>query len=130
MIALDTNVVVRLLVNDDADQAARARQLVQANSVLLATTVLLECEWVLRSAYGFTAGAISDALSKLIRLPQLTLVDATSVDAALAAYAKGIDFADALHVEASRDASAFATFDRTLQRRAAAISGFLPVVEP
>jgi predicted nucleic-acid-binding protein len=49
MIALDTNVVVRLLIRDDPAQADLAAQLVRGNQVLLTTTVLLETEWVLRS---------------------------------------------------------------------------------
>ncbi len=49
MIALDSNVIIRLLVADDAVQGERARKLISENEVLIATTVLLECEWVLRT---------------------------------------------------------------------------------
>ena len=42
MIAIDTNVVVRFLVNDDPEQATRARRLIEAEDVFLSTTVLLE----------------------------------------------------------------------------------------
>lgn len=51
MTALDTNVVVRFLVNDDDQQAQRARALIAAGNVHIPPTVLLETEWVLRSAY-------------------------------------------------------------------------------
>jgi len=53
MIAVDTNVLVRFLVRDDAKQAARAAALIQANEIWVCKTVLLETEWVLRSLYGF-----------------------------------------------------------------------------
>ena len=53
IIALDTNVVVRFLTNDDAIQARRARRLIEQNEVVIPLTVLLEAEWVLRAAYGF-----------------------------------------------------------------------------
>ena len=51
MIAIDTNVVVRFLVNDDPEQAQRARRLIESEDVFLSTTALLETEWVLRVAY-------------------------------------------------------------------------------
>lgn len=52
MVAVDTNVLVRLLVNDDARQARRARALFEREEIFISPTVLLESEWVLRSAYG------------------------------------------------------------------------------
>src|SRR3546814_15001400 len=56
MLAIDTNLIVRYLVNDDPGQAARARGLIDNNDVFVCTTIVLESEWVLRSAYGFAAG--------------------------------------------------------------------------
>src|SRR3954471_11069924 len=53
MLAVDTNVVVRYVTRDHPEQSPRAKALIDGNDVLLATTVLLETEWVLRSAYGF-----------------------------------------------------------------------------
>jgi hypothetical protein len=58
MLGIDTNVVVRLVVSDDADQTRRARKLVERalsrdEPVLVSLLVLLESEWVLRSRYGF-----------------------------------------------------------------------------
>ena len=54
MIAVDSNVLVRFLVLDDAKQAARAAALIRANEIWVSKTVLLETEWVLRSLYGFS----------------------------------------------------------------------------
>jgi predicted nucleic-acid-binding protein len=59
MIALDTNVIVRLLTRDDEAQYQHAFRAVSSNEVFLAETVLLETEWVLRHAYGFSMNEIT-----------------------------------------------------------------------
>ncbi len=51
MIAFDTNLLVRIAVNDDLKQAELAEQLLDSNEVFVPRTVLLETEWVLRSVY-------------------------------------------------------------------------------
>ena len=58
MLGIDTNVLVRLLVEDDAEQTRRARGFVarafeQGDPVVVSLLVLIETEWVLRSRYGF-----------------------------------------------------------------------------
>ncbi len=68
MTAVDTNVVVRLLTEDDAKQAATARSLFASGPIWIAKTVLLEAGWVLRSLYGFEERAIRDAFTKLLGL--------------------------------------------------------------
>ena len=50
MLAIDTNVIVRLLVRHDDEQLRRAKSLLASSEVFVANTVMLECEWVLRSA--------------------------------------------------------------------------------
>ena len=129
MIALDMTVVVRLLVADDAEQAVRARQLVADNEVLVATTVLLECEWVLRSAYRIPTSAIGNGFEKLIGMAQLTMTEPHVVQDALFGYRHGLDFADALHLAGSREAGTFATFDKTLRKRAG-MRPEIDVIEP
>ena len=119
MIALDTNVVVRLLVNDDAVQARRARTLLAAgHDVRLPVTVLLEVEWVLRSAYGYPAPQVMTFLRALLGLPGVSTDNIAAVAAAIAACEQGLDFADALHLALSGDAERFYTFDANLRRRA------------
>jgi predicted nucleic-acid-binding protein len=59
MIAVDTNVVVRLLTNDEPLQAGAARSLFASGPVWIAKTVLLETAWVLRKLYGFEDDAIA-----------------------------------------------------------------------
>ncbi|OHC63329.1 MAG: hypothetical protein A2045_08010 [Rhodocyclales bacterium GWA2_65_20] len=118
MVAADTNVVVRLLTADDPDQTRRAAALFAGESVFLAKSVLLETEWVLRHCYGLERTAVLRALTLLPGLPGVTVEAASDVAAALAAFGRGLDFADALHLAASRPAGRFATFDEKLVRRA------------
>ena len=61
MRALDTNVLVRALVQDDAAQGRRAQACLSAQPVYIPVTVILELEWVLRSRYGYPPKAIADA---------------------------------------------------------------------
>jgi predicted nucleic-acid-binding protein len=129
MIALDTNVVVRFLTNDDAPQARRARRLIEANEVLVAATVLLEAEWVLRAAYGFGADQIRKGFLDLLGLATLHTDAPDRIQQALEWYATGLDFADALHLAFSQAATQFATFDDKLARRARKIEG-VSVVAP
>lgn len=65
MIAVDTNVLVRLLTADDPKQLAAARSLFASDPIWVAKTVLLETGWVLRSLYGFET-AIHEAFTKLL----------------------------------------------------------------
>ena len=118
MIAVDTNVVVRLLTNDDPAQAARAADLLARERVLVPKTVLLETEWVLRYSYEIPQPVVLAAIRKLLGLSQVAAEDATAIARALELYEGGMDFADALHLASTRDATAFATFDTRLSKRA------------
>jgi predicted nucleic-acid-binding protein len=130
MIGIDTNVLVRLVTNDDAAQAARALRLVQSDTVWISRTVLLEAEWVLRHAYGLDAAAIGRAFSTLAAVSTVEIEGRPAVVRALAWHAKGMDFADALHLASSDAAERFATFDRALVRAAKKIGSSPPVVAP
>ena len=71
MLAVDTNVVVRLLTGDNPAQAARARAIFQRETVFVVKTVILvETEWVLRSLYRFDAIRILDAFYLFDRAPK------------------------------------------------------------
>ena len=131
MIALDTNVVVRLLVNDDAAQARRARALLAAgHEVRIPVTVLLETEWVLRAAYGYPAPQVMTFLRGLLGLPGVSTDNAPAVAAAITACELGLDFADALHLALSGDAERFYTFDANLRRRALRVMPGVEVSAP
>jgi predicted nucleic-acid-binding protein len=131
VIAVDTNILVRYLVEDDVAQTDRAETVLRSGSVLLAKTVLLETEWVLRTLYRFGRTAIEDGLTRLLGLPGIEIEDRPAVALALAWYGQDrLDFADALHLASSRQAEAFATFDQVLRRRARALAGAIPVMAP
>jgi predicted nucleic-acid-binding protein len=115
--AIDTNVLVRILTDDGSDQVDRARALLGEGDLLVTSGVLLETEWVLRGRYNLDRRQIATLLANLLRLRAVTVADELVVRTALQAYGEGMDFADALHLAASADCSAFLTFDRSLQKR-------------
>jgi predicted nucleic-acid-binding protein len=121
MLAVDTNVIVRFLTGDDPVQAARAKTLINAHPVFVSTTVLLETEWVLRSAYDFSAKQVGAALTDFAGLPRVTLEDPALAAQALAWMADGMDFADALHVARAATCDAFVTFDEKCLKRVRAL---------
>jgi predicted nucleic-acid-binding protein len=127
MIALDTNVVIRALTQDDPEQAKKAARVLRGSSLHVSKTVLVEVEWVLRKAYGFSADRINDALGRFVGLRALRVEDRTAVVRALDWHARGMDFADALHLASSATASAFATFDASFARRASQAQAEPPV---
>ena len=118
MIAVDTNVLVRLLTNDNAAQAARAAAVFRSSPVFVPNTVLLESEWVLRYSYGLPTASITRAFLALLGLPTVTFEDAPAAHLAIRMLERGIDFADALHLASSAAAERFVTFDARLVKRA------------
>jgi predicted nucleic acid-binding protein len=119
MLAIDTNVVVRFLVGDDPSHAAKAKALLETETVQVSVTVMMETEWVLRSAYGFDRVVLLRALRGFAGLANVTVQEPERVARALDWAADGMDFADALHLVAADGCEAFATFDRRMARRPA-----------
>lgn len=122
MRAIDTNIIVRFLTGDDTRQAEKARRLIGEGPLFVATSVLLETEWVLRSAYDFPARSVTAVLRAFCGLPDVTLEDAPQIAQALDWAEAGMDFADALHLAGAQHCSAFLTFDRKLIKAAARLS--------
>jgi predicted nucleic acid-binding protein len=120
MLAIDTNLIVRYLTGDHPKQSPRARKLIDGQPVFAPITVILEVEWVLRSAYGYRAAAVARALRAFAGLPTVTIEDGPAVATALDVAEKGMDFADALHLSKSAHREGFATFDRQLLKAAKA----------
>ncbi|WP_372731109.1 type II toxin-antitoxin system VapC family toxin [Novosphingobium sp.] len=125
--AIDTKVIVRLLTADDPVQAEAAKQIIQEGDVFIGVTVLLQTERVLRAAYGFGANDIAAAIRNLAGLSQVTVEEAGAVAQALDWTAKGMDFADALHLARSAHCSEFVTFDRKLAIKAKGVAQ-VPVI--
>jgi predicted nucleic-acid-binding protein len=130
MIALDTNLIVRLLTNDEPQQAQKIVRLIDRHQVYVPKTVLLETEWVLRYAYALEPGTINVAFRKLVGLATLSVEDPIAVATAIEWRAMGLDFADALHLASSRPAQGFASFDRDLQRRTRQLRQAVEVIAP
>ena len=120
MVAIDTNILVRYLTGDHPQQAARAREIVDGQPVFVPVTVVLETEWVLRSAYGYKPADVARALRAFGGLPQVTIEDAATVAAAFDLAEQGLDFADALHLGRSAGREPFLTFDRRFVKAARA----------
>jgi predicted nucleic-acid-binding protein len=105
--ALDTNVVVRLLVRDDEEQYRRAelifRLATAGSGVWLASVVLVEVVWVLRVAYKFDRATAAASLRRLIDTEGVQVEDGPTTRLALAAFEAGAaDFADYLILESAR----------------------------
>ncbi len=128
MIALDTHLLARLLLRDDAAQHARVKTLLQTGQVFTAPiTVFLELVRVLE-ANDCTPTDIERGLNLLLGLSNFESPQSDALRYALRACARGLDFADALHLALSANDNTFMTFDKAFARRAAKL-GIAPAVE-
>lgn len=123
MIGLDTNVLVRYLVKDDARQARRAARAIaeasdRGEALFLCQVVLCELVWVLESAYGYERATVADALERVLRTRQFEVEARSRIWGALARYRDdGADFADHVIGLTNRDhgCDRTLTFDRELE---------------
>ena len=128
MIALDTNLLARLLLRDDKKQHARVLQLLAGpQDVTAAVSVMLELVWVLE-VNGCSSGDIVRGLNLLLGLPNFLPQQADALRQALLGYAQGLDFADALHLALSHASQELATFDKAFARKAGKLGLLPPVV--
>jgi predicted nucleic acid-binding protein len=118
MAALDTNVVIRLLVGDDVPQARVAERLVSSEPCTVSMSVLMECEWVLRACYALQAVTIEASFRDFLNLENISALEAVLAQRVLDAYANGLDFADALHAAQCPDGQRFMTFDKNFAKSA------------
>jgi predicted nucleic-acid-binding protein len=123
VIALDTNVLVRLVLQDDEAQARVAERLVvrarrEDTSLFIADVVLCELVWVLTRRTNISRAEIAAVLDQLLRTELLVFSSTAVVERAVSAYRDGRgDFADYLIREHARaaDATDVVTFDRALK---------------
>ena len=123
MLAIDTNIIVRYLTDDDAQQSAKAKAIIEGDDVFVTTSVLLETGWVLRSLHGLPADRLVKALTGFAGLPTVTLENAAMAAKALVWAQTGTDLADASHLAGAEGCEAFVTFDRDFAKRIRAIGG-------
>jgi predicted nucleic-acid-binding protein len=104
MPALDTNVLVRYVVQDDEAQLAAAKRLIrkcvsEGRTLFVPVTVALELEWVLRSNFGYAKDEVMSVLSSLFSASELSFESERALEVALQLYRKSAaDFADCLHI--------------------------------
>ena len=115
MKAIDTNVVLRFLLDDDAEQSRAAETIVRAG-VFVPATVLLETGWVLSARYGFDRERLAAALAAFLDVPTVSVADEPGIRRAIEHHRAGADFADAIHLAAAGGSEAFVTFDRQLAK--------------
>lgn len=115
MLAVDTNVLVRLVVRDDADQVRAAEKFV-IKGAWVSHLVLAETLWVLDSVFELPREQVVLAIEMLLNHRDLTLQDADVVSAALGHFRTrpSVGFSDCLVLEIARKAGhlPIATFDR------------------
>ncbi|OYT93674.1 MAG: twitching motility protein PilT [Burkholderiales bacterium PBB3] len=104
MAGLDTNVLVRYLIQDDVRQGFLAKRLVDAalargETLFVPITVLLELEWVLRSNFEFPKSQIIHTISSLLAAKEIEIESETSAEVALELFRQNkADFADCIHI--------------------------------
>ena len=131
MIALDTNILARLVTDDAPVQARQAAALIDTgNALFVPITVTLELEWVLRGAYALDKPAIVRSFEALLSVRNLHFERQSDIQQALQYYQAGFDFADALHHVGATACKALATFDRKFRKLAAKVRMKPPVVVP
>ena len=124
MPALDTNVLVRYLVEDDAVQVATARRFIrrcvtEGQALFIPVTVSLELEWVLRSNFGFGKDAVVQTLSDLLSSTELSFESERALEVALLLYKEGsADYSDCLHIALAVEAGEqpLWTFDKVASK--------------
>lgn len=130
MVAIDTNVMVRLLTADNRDQYERSVAVFREEAAIhVPDTVVLEAEWVLRAAYELNRADICRAFRWLFGLPNVVLAHPQRMARAIAWHESGLDFADALHLSCSQHCHVMKSFDRMLVARSAGL-GECRVVSP
>ena len=119
MRAVDTDVLVRLVVRDDADQVRVAEEFV-ASGAWVSHLVLAETMWVLDAVYERTPHQIATAADMLLNHEQISVQDADVVSAAIESFRKrpSLGFSDCLVLEIARKVGnlPLGTFDRELAK--------------
>lgn len=124
MPALDTNVLVRYLVQDDAAQSAAARKLIrkyvaEGQALFIPVTVALELEWVLRSNFGFGKDAVVQTLSDLLSSAEVSFESERALEVALLLYREAsAGYSDCLHIALAVEAGEqpLWTFDKVASK--------------
>ena len=119
MRAVDTNVLVRLVIRDDSHQVAAAEAFIERGA-WVSTLVLTEATWVLENVYELTSSDQAKAIEMMLEHPDLALQERESVSTALVLFRSkpALGFSDCLILELARKAGhlPLGTFDRSLAK--------------
>ncbi|MDO9490358.1 MAG: type II toxin-antitoxin system VapC family toxin [Sphingomonadaceae bacterium] len=115
MKSVDSNILLRAIVNDDVDQAARAREVLRENC-FVSNSVFLETAWVLKSFYGFERQLVVEALQAILAAETVHVATLEGLSWALSSFSSGGDIADMLHLVEAIGSDSFVTFDRQIGR--------------
>lgn len=127
MISLDTNLLARLLLQDDPAQYIAVKALLTTNQIFTTpVTVMQELVWVLESK-DRNSDKIGMAMEMLLNLPNFKPEHGDALREALCNYREGMGFSDALHLALSAPHEKFMTFDKAFARKAKKL-GLRPAV--
>jgi predicted nucleic-acid-binding protein len=119
MLAIDANVLVRLIVRDDSRQVASAETFI-AKGAWVSVLALAEATWVLTSVYRLDAKDLAIAIDMLLNHQSLVLQDSDVISGALELFRSkpSLAFSDCLMLQLARKSGhlPFGTFDRRLAR--------------
>ena len=132
LIAVDTNILVRLIVNDDPKQVSKARALMVGGSVAITSGVLIETVWVLSKTYALDRPTVARALAAVLALPNVVVPWPASVKKLLEGFLAGMDFADMAHLFDAKalGCTQLASFDTQLRKRTAHTAMGIEVIAP
>ena len=130
MIGLDTNVLVRYIMQDDAKQSPKATRLIESLTVdspgFVSVISVVELGWVLSSAYGLTREQLGQAFDSLLRTKEFVVDRADQVLKAVRVFnSTSADFADCLIAQSASSAGCERTV--TFDAGAAKVAGMTPV---
>jgi predicted nucleic-acid-binding protein len=128
--AVDTNVLVRALVEDGTEQTERVVRRFVSEDIFVPVSVVLETEWVLRSHLRLDRSTVNFLLTTIAGVHRIELENRGALLKALEAHRNGLDLADAVHLYCSGHCDALYTFDADFRRRAAALDAAMPVIAP
>jgi predicted nucleic-acid-binding protein len=124
MTGIDTNVLVRYLVRDDAEQARKASQFIKNQCSteepgLINRVVLCELVWVLETAYQYPRQSVALVVENILRTAEFITEDHREAWLAFQEYQNGADFADAFisAVNQRLGCGVTVTFDKKAGRR-------------
>jgi predicted nucleic-acid-binding protein len=134
VIALDTNILARAIVDEaeaDAETDAQQRQaralLASGKALFVPVTVMEELEWVLRGVYDLPAQEVAALFEDLLAIDHITVDRAGAVRQAVDWHRQGVDFSDALHLAQAGLCAEMASFDVRFTKLGARF-GLLPTV--